>query len=640
MFRYSHKQTGARLAVLLFFGATGALSDAAYAQEATLKSMVVTATRNPIEEFKAPVDIGVITREQIEEAHYSDIGTALKDMPGLTVQNYGSNGGTYTSNTIMINGSDRIVVLIDGMRANVNGSSLQRFSAAELVDMNQIERIEVLRGSASTLYGSDAQGGVVNIITRKAPEGGETATSLGYATGSYHLGKYNLSHFGSNAAGFYWGISAQKRNSGDFKDGSGFTMPESIDDKTWGVKLGKRFDDGTSFIELQHTRYLSDYMRPSNVSKRDFRQAYGKKDNSRLALNYLQKITDNLSNRFLIYRNTNYLKDSWNIPGSQWLMDLETDGVSDQITYRIGQHLITGGFDYYTDKVKDYGSMYSSYSGKSMTSKAVFVQDEWSFAKDWTLTPGIRFDHHSTAGSHTSPALSINYVSNARTNYYATIKEYFVAPNQSYVFTGYGNPNLKPESGRTAEIGVKHQFSSTMNGTFNVYTRRSEDVIAFVNDGSTYVGGTYRNVGNEKALGLNAMLNAQFLKNFSATVGYVYTHINAQRGQNINRDGSVPVHAWNMRLGYENDKFSANLFVRGLEGRKYRRADPYKGSRATSVWIADLAVNYEAYKGLTLYAKLNNLFDKHYTDRTYNADPAIWYTQPGRNFVAGMKYTF
>ena len=72
MFRYSHKQTGVHLAVLLFFGTTGALWDAAYAQEATLKSMVVTATRNPIEEFKAPVDIGVITREQIEEAHYSD----------------------------------------------------------------------------------------------------------------------------------------------------------------------------------------------------------------------------------------------------------------------------------------------------------------------------------------------------------------------------------------------------------------------------------------------------------------------------------------------------------------------------------------------------------------------------------------
>ena len=342
MFRHGCKKTSARLAVLLLFGTAGALWDAAYAQEATLKSMVVTATRNPIEEFKAPVDIGIITREQIEEAHYSGVGTALKDMPGLTVQNYGSNGGTYTSNTIMINGSDRIVALVDGMRANVNGSALQRFSAAELVDMNQIERIEVLRGSASTLYGSDAQGVVVNIITRKAPEGGETVTSLGYATGSYHLGKYNLSHFGSNATGFYWGLSGQKRNSGDFKDGSGFTVPESIDDKTWGFKLGKRFADGVSFAELQYTRYLSDYMRPSNVSRRDFRQAYGEKDNSRLALNYLQKITDNLSNRFSIYRNANYLDDSWNIPASQWLMDLETDGVSGQITYQAGAHLIGG----------------------------------------------------------------------------------------------------------------------------------------------------------------------------------------------------------------------------------------------------------------------------------------------------------
>lgn len=74
--------------------------------------------------------------------------------------------------------------------------------------------------------------------------------------------------------------------------------------------------------------------------------------------------------------------------------------------------------------------------------------------------------------------------------------------------------------------------------------------------------------------------------------------------------------------------------------KKYRHADPYKGSRDTSVWTADLAMNYEVCKGLALYAKLNNIFDKHYTDRTYNADPAIWYMQPGRNFIAGMNYTF
>ena len=65
MFRYSHKQTGVHLAVLLFFGTTGALWDAAYAQEVTLKSMVVTATRNPIEEFKAPVDIGTTDRKSV-----------------------------------------------------------------------------------------------------------------------------------------------------------------------------------------------------------------------------------------------------------------------------------------------------------------------------------------------------------------------------------------------------------------------------------------------------------------------------------------------------------------------------------------------------------------------------------------------
>ena len=194
------------LALVFGLSAMAGLSSAS-AQEKAMGTVVVTATRTEIEEFKAPANISVITRETLENGQYSNLSEALKDVPGVTIQNYGASGANYTSNSLLINGTDRVVVLIDGMRANTNGSVSNKFSASELVDMSRIERIEVLKGSASTLYGSDAAGGVINIITRRSDEG-QISTSLGYTGGSYGLDKYNVRHAGSKN-GVYWGLNAQ-----------------------------------------------------------------------------------------------------------------------------------------------------------------------------------------------------------------------------------------------------------------------------------------------------------------------------------------------------------------------------------------------------------------------------------------------
>ena len=104
-------------------------------------TVVVTATRTEIEEFKAPANISVISRETLENGQYSNLSEALKDVSGVTVLNYGASGANYTANSLLINGTDRVVVLIDGMRANTNGSVSSRFAATELVDMSRIERI-------------------------------------------------------------------------------------------------------------------------------------------------------------------------------------------------------------------------------------------------------------------------------------------------------------------------------------------------------------------------------------------------------------------------------------------------------------------------------------------------------------------
>ncbi|MFT3960484.1 TonB-dependent receptor plug domain-containing protein [Propionivibrio sp.] len=610
----------------------------ASAQEAAMGTVVVTATRTPIEEFKAPANISVITRETLDEKRYHDLGEALKDVPGVTIMNYGSSGANYSANSLMINGTGNVVVLVDGMRVNTNGNTSNKFSANELVDLSMVERIEVLKGSASTLYGSDAQGGVINIITRRVPDA-QVSTTVGYSGGSYGFEQYNFRHAGSKD-GFYWAISGQKRASDDYKDGDGKKIPENVKDKTWGLKLGKKFDDGVSFVELDYSRYLSDYMRPDNLGDISYTPVSGKKDNSRIALNYVQKLGDKLTNRLSVFRNRNDLDDAFDTQYDRWLMNLETDGVSDQLTFRSGDHVLIGGIDYYKDKLKDYQDYYGSIGKKSYSLTGYFIQDEWSFAAGWTLTPGVRLDHHSMYGDHTSPAVSLNYIANERTNYYVSYKEYFVAPNMYQLYSIFGNTDLNPEKGHTVEAGVKHQFDSTMNATFNVFKRDSEDIIIWKWIGPGFSDGKYVNFDEEKAHGASLTLSKSFLRHFTGTVGYTYTHIKAQDNANANRDGQLPKDAWNLGLNYAQDRFSADLKARNIDRREFRKADPYMGNKQTSYWVVDLAASYEPFKNTRLFAKANNLFDKYYTERAYYANPAQWYPQPGRNFQAGLEYTF
>ena len=613
---------------------------AAVAQEKSMGTVVVTATRTPIEAFEAPANISVVTRETLEEKHYRDLGEALKDVPGVTIMNYGSTGANYSANSLMINGSGNIVVLVDGMRVNTNGNTSNKFSANELVDLSMVERIEVLKGSASTLYGSDAQGGVINIITRHVADE-QFSTTVGYTGGSYGLSQYNVRHSGSKD-GFYWAISGQKRASDDYKDGDGNTIPEYLSDKAWGIKLGKKFSDGVSSVEFDYSGYKSDYERPKNLGSGIKTPVSGKKDNERIAFNYVQKISDSLTNRLSVFRNRNDLDDAYDAGSSRWLMNLETDGISDQLTFRHGNHQLIGGVDYYKDKLTDYQDTYGPIGKKSYSMTGYFIQDEWSFAPGWTLTPGIRLDKHSVYGNHTSPSVSLNYIANKSTNYYISYKDYFVAPNMYQLYSIWGNSNLKPEKGHTIEAGVKHQFDSTMNASFNVFKRDSEDILAWTYTGTTknMYGSEYMNVDEEKARGASLTLSKSFLKHFTGTVGYTYTHIDAQDNANANRDGQLPKHAWNLGLNYAKERFSADLKARSIYGREFRKADTYTGNKQTSYWVVDLAANYEPFKNTKVFARLNNLFDKYYTERAYYANPAQWYSQPGRNFQAGVEYTF
>ena len=155
----------------LICGAISFVSASAYAndiQEFSLDEYVVTAARTETKLVDTPANISIVDAKTIEERHYQDVSEVLKDVPGANVMDAGT--GAY-ENVISLNGDTRVLVLVDGKRvgfASGTSTGAASYDMNLLPDVNLIERIEILKGSGGALYGSDAVGGVVNIITKKA----------------------------------------------------------------------------------------------------------------------------------------------------------------------------------------------------------------------------------------------------------------------------------------------------------------------------------------------------------------------------------------------------------------------------------------------------------------------------------------
>lgn len=610
-------------------------------QQFLLDEMVVTASRTEQKEFDTQSDITVITRKDLEEKHYTDLGDALKDVPGVNLQNYGASGENYTSNRLYINGSSNIVVLIDGMRSNVNGSVSSVLSPSEFSNLDTVERIEVLKGSASTLYGSDAVGGVINIITRKDNKTG-VKTSVSAIGGSYGKQTYRFMNRGYQD-GLFWMASAQQNKMNDFKDGRGNKVIHGVDSKTYDIQLGKKFDENSE-ITFRYNKYKSDYERPANGGLRETIRQYGQKDNEKFSFQWNRNFNENLTNMVSLYRNNNKLKDNYKNLSKIWLMDLSTIGFTDQITYKNKNNTLIAGFDFYQDRVNDYsststttqGTQTDKYSGKHLTNRAYFLQDNFKFGKNWNITPGIRYTSTSQFGSNTSKSVTLGY-NDGKSNIYTSYKEFFVSPNQYQLYSKYGGSGLKPSEGRTIELGVNHNFTDDFIGTLNIYKTKADNMIAFGNDSK------YHNISNETTYGWSVGLKKLFSDKFSTNVNYTNIRIPAvSASQNENRDGYLPKGEFNIGFDYTLEKFNTNLTTRGIINRPGRKVNEGKvPNNLKTFWLFDLAMNYKANKNIKGFIKINNLFDKFYTDQLYNMDPdGSWYSAPGRNFQIGMEYTF
>lgn len=640
------KMTKAMLMTALICGTMYCDAEPVHANELdtfALDEYVVTATRTPVELFNANANVSVITKEQIEDRHYQDVKEALEEVPGVTVRSYPSPGYA-NSNSITINGSKKVVLLIDGIRMN-QGAEKNLYEL--ITDLGNVERIEVVHGTASSLYGADAQGGVINIITNKKPD---NLTKMFIEGGSFDKLHMGLSTQGSEN-GWSYRIAGTKSKLGDAEDGKGNEIKQSDDAKTFNVMIGKQLGENgdKGDITVFYDKYNSDYQYTSMYSlmhpQYNGKLVGGeyKTESYRMLFNY--NFDDTLSNQFSVARNERILLQ----PEEVGMSDVKIVSLSlnDQLSKKIGDNnTLIIGYDYQED---DFQQGYAGTNGRKLENKGIYIQDIHKFNEKVNLSLGGRFDDSNLYEGDTTYSAKVGYNFNDNTNMYVSYGTFFNLPDTYALFSKeHGNSGLNPEQGKNIELGFNHKFDDTSVLSAHVFKRDTDEKIrtTWYKDASGNYSSTYENADStEKAKGFDIQYKKYFSEKWDMNFAYTYTK--KEVSGDINDSGFIPKHIIDLGVNYKLNKLKTSVIVKGILDRPGLGETAYGNFfPAEDYWLVDLALNYKADKNHKFYFKVNNLLDKYYAEESaaspgWGGDgPEDWWAMPGRSFIVGMEYSF
>lgn len=628
--------------VSLFAGTTVVWGGTAFAaedlQEFALDDMVVTATRTESKVVDVPVNTTVISAEKIADRHYLDVADALKDVPGANVLDTGV--GAYEKK-VVLNGDERVLVLVDGKRVNIDMGTMSRasYDLNQMPDVSLIERIEVVKGHGGALYGSDAVGGVINIITKKIDHSyGKVSMGFGSHQARDAKAMYTIKE---GKTGVMVAASKYKQGYHEYKDAKTeankrWPVASTYENEKVSVKLSQELSEtsnlelGYDFSKFEGVRSYSTKAKSASFSNKKTNDFYAKYD---------WTVNDKDQGFIQLYRN----KYDYYNAGDMYETDTGFEA-QQNITLSDNNRLVVGA-SYRKAKALNATSYTAE---KSINNKAVFVSDQWEFAPSWTLDAGVRYDKHSTAGSKTTWSAGLNKKFDENSHAYFNWGQVFKAPTLddlyyysvmewgSSKYENYGNPNLKPEKGDTWTIGYGTKIADKTSVNISYFQSKLEDAIdwdtTYSANGSVSIA---RNVDKQKKNGMELSVGHELNDNWNLEASYTYIRVkNNDNGSGYVRDANYIPNMYRFGVRYHDDLWNADLFLRGGSG-----AD--KSAYVDSKYMTlDMSVAYKATKDLSFYAKGYNLFNKAYAESAGVNGGTYIYPAQGRRFIIGAEYTF
>jgi vitamin B12 transporter len=601
-------------------------SCAAWAQTTTLSPVVVTATREPIALDRVVSDLVVIDAQRIRDSSADSLEDLLRREAGVQLSR---NGGPGQNASVLLrgNGANNTVVLIDGVRV---GSATLGQTALESISLAQIERIEVLRGPGSSLFGADAVGGVIQIITRRG-EGPPTlaahaaagalksrevsvATSGGQQGVDYAASMSHESSLGVSAVapGDRFGLfnpdrDGFKRTTGHLRLGHSIAQGHRVGLNLLQARVRSRFDDA----EFNPPAFTAD---PSP----DFRN---KLDTHLAALDYRGTISKVWTTSLQLARTDDELTSG---AGRQSQFDTHRWQLTWQNAWQIhNDQQWVAAFERLTEETAS-----TSFTTEQRRSNTALVLGYAAKLGVHLLQADMRHDRSSIFGGVTTGKAAWGWELQPGLMLRAAAGTAFRAPsfNELY-FPGFGIATLRPERSRSVEIGIAWRAAES-SASATLYRNRVRDVIVFEPDRSfcpadpSYDFGCARNIGRARLQGVT-LAAAHRIGEFGARANIDLLDATDQNtGQRLTRRAA---HQFSLAADYRYGAWWFGASVLGVGAR------PDGGVRLGAYETIDLQLRYRLRPQVQLEAKLLNALDRSY-------QPARDYQSIGRQAWIGLRF--
>ena len=584
-----------------------------------LGKVIVTATKTERTVGEVPAVVEVITKEEIEARGVKTVQDALKLIPGLKVTECVGSWGNKGNVQIMGLDAKHTLVLMNGQRV-LGGHAAAIDLQSYPIEM--IERIEVVKGPFSALYGSDAVGGVVNIITKSPPVKPTVSASTGFGS------KNTQVH--SASAGFSY------KGFGTFLNYT-YRKSDGVDD--YYDRYYEHMFQGNFQYEFPLNIKVS--LKPYYS---EHKMHYEDRTQKRFGLNvtgeWLPDEASKLTVRGSWFNYKHYTKDR----SSDWVSDdYEGEVAYSREISLFGKHTLTVGYSYLLEEVDDDGKGYEA----DAYTHGFFVQDEWNVIDPLTVVLGLRVDDHKEWGTQVNPKgnLSLEVVKGLRL--LGSVGKAFRGPTLVKLYGEgwrmgpyivHANPDLEPEESIGYQAGIEYTYGDTFLGRAVYFRNDVEDLISHrIVKPMPWPPWHLYWVNIEKALTQGVELSVRFrpLKNLTTFLGYTYLDT-----ENKTLEKEIPYrprHKVDFKLQYDIPQIALKTILE-VEYIGRRHEDEQNTIELGDYALVNLAFTKEIteIKNLPvrpeLFLRIDNLFDKKNIPDAYDID--------GFEVFGGLKLTF
>jgi len=618
------------------------LSTAAHAQDTSrvLNDVVVTATRSPKKLSEIGRVVTVITAAEISHSQGKTLPELLNTVPGITFS--GANNAPGISSSVFLRGAStgNTLILVDGFPVN-NASTIDGAYDLNAFPLDQIDHIEILKGSGSTLYGSDAVAGVINIITKHSTGQG-LKSNVQLSGGSYNTFKESAGLIGTvkntdlavnlsntDSKGFPAATDttgkAGFRNDGFQQRSASVNINQHVSDKlVLNGNLQTSYNTGNlpygAFQDDQNYTYANTFLFGGLGAKL-------KLDKGDLKFNISQTDVKNNYNDAASAVNfdfPSYQKNTGHITDAEAILN-----------YSLGKHLdLTSGADFKysnTNQFSTYDTIRNAHNSIASVYTSLFYK-----SGIFHMELGGRYNHDSKYGSNGTYTVNPSVLLFHQLKIFATAASAYKAPSLYQLFSIYGNTDLKPETTTSYEAGFDWELiRNTLSFNTVFYKYNTKDVLYFLSE-ATAPYGKYENGEEQRDKGYESELKLTVDKiTASAYLAYVTGTLTDENGINTGNLYRRPKFTFGANVYYQvSNEFSAGLNYKYTGDRTDEQFNPDFSTSIITLkpyGLLDAHLQYTINKHFSLFADFKNILDQKYTDW-------IGYNTSRFNFMEGIRY--